>query len=94
MGEKYELSLVFCGNFLSRRLNRVYRGKDKVANVLSFPLSAHSGEIFINLTNPKPFGVAHLFIHGLLHLKGMQHGDTMEETEQKILHVSSNRHWH
>lgn len=85
LGAKYELSLVFVGSTLSKRLNLTYRGKNKSANVLSFPLSKNSGEIFLDLSKNGPFGVAHLYIHGLLHLKGMQHGDTMEKAETKIL---------
>lgn len=54
------------------------------------------GEIFIDLvTAKKEMGkfdmsfdkfVTYLFIHGLLHLKGMEHGYTMERTEKKLLH--------
>ena len=85
MGKSYELSLVFCGDTLSRKLNRAYRGKDKPTNVLSFPLSEKSGEIFINLSRTKPFGAQKLFIHGLLHLNGMEHGARMERAEKKWL---------
>ena len=91
LGKRYELSLVFVGNKLSRRLNRVYRSKDKSTNVLSFPITKSSpacagvGEIFINLSHSKLFGPTHLFIHGLLHLKGMRHGDRMERMEAKFL---------
>ena len=85
LGKRYELSLVFVGNKLSRRLNRIYRSKDKSTNVLSFPITKSSGEIFINLSHSKLFGPTHLFIHGLLHLKGMQHGDRMERMEAKFL---------
>ena len=94
MGKGYELSLVFCGNSLSRKLNRVYRGKDRPTNVLSFPLSKNSGEIFINLSGLGAFGVLELFIHGLLHLKGMAHGRKMEQAEKKLLHGASNHHGH
>jgi ssRNA-specific RNase YbeY (16S rRNA maturation enzyme) len=71
LGTSYELSLVFCGNALSRTLNRTYRGKDHATNVLAFPISKTSGEIFINLAHLKGFKVEFLFIHGLFHLKGM-----------------------
>ncbi|MFZ2048783.1 MAG: rRNA maturation RNAse YbeY [Minisyncoccia bacterium] len=81
LGKDYELSLVFCGSRLSRRLNKTYRGKDKQTNVLSFPLSENSGEIFINLSHLNGFSVGNLFIHGLFHLKGFDHGDTMEQAE-------------
>ena len=91
LGKKYELSLVFCKNALSRKLNRTYRGKDKPTNVLAFPLSKNSGEIFINTSKLEGFSTLHLFIHGALHLKGMKHGSRMSEAEQKLLHVSPNR---
>jgi len=94
LGEKYLLSLVIVGDALSRKLNATYRNKNKPTNVLSFSLSKNEGEIFLNLkkakSETKEFGenyknlVGYLFIHGLLHLKGMTHGGTMEEAERKI----------
>lgn len=94
LGKNYELSLVFAGDTLTRRLNRTYREKDKPANVLSFPISKKQGEIFINLKRAKneapKFGdsytnfVGFLFIHGALHLKGMDHGGRMERAEKKL----------
>lgn len=94
LGKKYELSLVFTGDRVSRRLNRQYRGKDKPTNVLSFNVTETTGEIFINLRQvkreTKKFGekyenlVGFLFIHGLLHLKGLEHGSTMERAEKKL----------
>ena len=95
LGESYELSLVFVGHTASRRLNKSLRGKDRPTNVLSFPLSKTSGEIFIDLAqaekehskfdmNFKKF-VAYLYIHGLLHLKGMEHGAKMEKAEKRLL---------
>ena len=49
LGKSYELSLVFANRATSRELNRVHRDKDYVTNILSFPLTKHSGEIVINL---------------------------------------------
>jgi probable rRNA maturation factor len=94
LGTDYELSLVFCGNALSRRLNATYRGKDYPTNVLSFPISKTAGEIFINLSKLGAFSAPELFVHGLFHLKGMEHGRTMEKAEQALLHESSRRRWH
>jgi rRNA maturation RNase YbeY len=95
LGSRYGLSLVFVGDDRSRSLNRRYRGKDKPANVLAFPLSASEGEIFLNLTQARRdaprFGLSHrtftakLFIHAMLHLKGYRHGGTMNHAEQAIL---------
>lgn len=84
LGKDYELSIVFCANKLSRRLNKTYRKKDYPTNVLSFPISKTSGEIFINLRRLKGFSVGNLFIHGLFHLKGLDHGYTMERAEEKV----------
>ena len=92
---RYELSLVLCGDALARKLNKKHRHKTYAANVLSFPLSSLEGEIFLNVgaatrearrfrTSTKK-RVALLFVHGLLHLKGLQHGRTMDTREQKIL---------
>jgi len=53
LGKKYELSLVFIGDKLSKKLNKNYRQKDYGANILSFPLDKNSGEIFINIPNSK-----------------------------------------
>ncbi|MBX4199854.1 rRNA maturation RNase YbeY [Candidatus Parcubacteria bacterium] len=85
LGKSYELSLVFIGDTRSHRLNLSYRGKDKPTDVLSFPLSKASGEIFINLKKSARFGVGFLFIHGILHLKGFEHGVRMENEEKKLL---------
>ncbi len=94
LGSKYNLSLVFIGERRSKNLNKKYRDKNKVANILSFPISKNEGEIFI--TSQKAKRQAHLFnknfkefvgflfIHGLLHLKGMEHSSTMEELEDKF----------
>ncbi len=95
LGKRYELSLVFIGKKRAATLNTEYRKKTYSPNVLSFPLSETAGEIFIcplvaqkeaeayKLT-PKGY-VAFLFIHGCLHLKGLDHGDTMDTQEQKFL---------
>lgn len=91
----FDLSLVAAPSTLSRRLNKSRRGKDEATNILTFPLSPRSGEIFIDLAVAKrdamSFGmrfrdfVALLFIHGALHLRGEPHGDRMERTEARIL---------
>ncbi len=49
LGTSYDCSLVIVGDTLSRRLNEQYRHKNYTPNVLSFPLSPKSGEIFLNL---------------------------------------------
>lgn len=95
LGKKFDLSLVFIGSHLSRRLNKEYRKVDTEATILTFPLSEGEGEICINPYKSKTAAkirgmnldtyILFLFIHGLLHLKGMQHSDTMEREEERIL---------
>ena len=89
------LSIVIAGDMRTRTLNKHYRGKTYVPNVLSFPLDDSNGEIFLNLKQAKrehrareesyEYFVALLVIHGMLHLKGMAHGGTMEHKEQQLL---------
>lgn len=74
-----------------RRLNETYRGKGTPANVLSFPLGKDAGEIFLNPARARrearsfelsPEGhLEYLLIHGCLHLKGLDHGSTMDRAE-------------
>ena len=95
MGAKYQLSLVFVGKTRATSLNKQYRNKNYSPNVLSFPLSDKAGEIFICPQTAKVEAakfnlsvngyIAFLFIHGLLHLKGYDHGDTMDEQEIKYI---------
>lgn len=94
LGSDYNLSLVFTTRNEIRKLNRSYRSINKPTDILSFPLSKESGEIFINQEESKieakKFNreyknfLAFLFIHGLVHLKGFTHGSRMEREEEKI----------
>ncbi|MEK7509389.1 MAG: rRNA maturation RNase YbeY [Patescibacteria group bacterium] len=91
----YELSLVICGDMLAQRMNTQYRKKTYKPNVLSFPLSKHEGEIFLNIRKaarearrlgiPARARIAHLFVHGCAHLKGLDHGKRMDALERKVL---------
>lgn len=91
LGKNYELSLVFIDNQLARKLNKTYRNKNDSANVLSFSLDEHTGEIFINLEKAKTDArIALLLIHALLHLKGWRHSSKMESEERKFLSLISN----
>jgi len=95
LGSSYELSLVFTDNPLSQDLNNKYRNKNHPTNVLSFPLGESSGEIFIDLLKTHEEALNHnlnnktyftfILIHGLLHLKGLDHGKEMSEQEKKFL---------
>lgn len=95
LGRRYELSITLVGDTRSRTLNRTYRAKDAPTNVLSFPLDATHGEIVLNVPKIERecarFGLRaeghlrFLLIHGCLHLKGYEHGGTMEQAETRLL---------
>jgi probable rRNA maturation factor len=95
LGTTWDVSFVICGDTRAQKLNATYRNKTYTPNVLSFPLSATSGEVVINvreaereakrLNVPARERIVHLAIHGLLHLRGMDHGVTMERTEARLL---------
>jgi probable rRNA maturation factor len=97
LGKKYDLTVIFCTPKESQEKNKTYRGKDYPTNILSFPLSETEGEIYISLStarrDAKNFDMSYekflhlLFVHGCLHLKGHDHGSTMEELEDKYLKV-------
>ncbi len=95
LGKSYELSLTFPALAESEELHLHWKQKKDPVNVFAFPLDEHEGEIIITLSQarreaPKyghqyPDHVLFLFIHACLHLKGYDHGDTMERQEQKYL---------
>jgi probable rRNA maturation factor len=99
LGEQYHLSIVFVGATRARSLNQIHRKKNYVPNVLSFPLDQHTGEVYIcpavAKREAKKFSLsvsgylAYLLIHGLLHLKGYDHGATMERLERKYIRAFS-----
>lgn len=86
---KYEFSIIICGNNMIRKLNKTYRNINSVTDVLSFEDedkyddSLYLGEIFINynrvISQAKKFRHSikreyiFLAIHGLLHLCGYDH---------------------
>ncbi len=94
LGKNYELSLVIVSKAQIKKLNKEYRDIDKPTDILSFGLSDDFGEIYINpemtKLEAKKFDrdyenfFAFLFIHGLVHLKGFDHGSTMEATEARF----------
>jgi rRNA maturation RNase YbeY len=89
--ESYHLSVVFVDAARIRKLNLIYRDKDEPTDILSFPLSESEGEIYICPAEAEREAakfdrsydnfIKFLFIHGCVHLKGHDHGATMERIE-------------
>ena len=94
LGQDYILNLIFTDKDKIKKLNLIYRNKNQATDILSFPLSENEGEIYICLEEAKVESkkfdrdfenfIAFLFIHGLIHLKGYDHGSKMESEEVKI----------
>jgi len=94
LGPDYTISVNFVTRAHIHKLNKQFRNMDEPTDILSFPLEENEGEIYINIEETKKeaqsFGrtyenfLAFLFIHGLIHLKGYDHGSRMEEMEQKF----------
>jgi len=101
-----ELAIVLTNDSAIRLLNRHWRGTDAATNVLSFPAQGAGGkppligDIVLAYETVareahdegKPFAhhVAHLTVHGFLHLNGYDHqrgkdAEEMEKLERKIL---------
>jgi probable rRNA maturation factor len=101
-----ELAIVLTDDSSIRLLNRQWRGLDKATNVLSFPTQNGCGQppvigdiVLAYETiareahdDGKPFAhhLAHLTVHGFLHLLGYDHqqdsdAEVMEAAERKIL---------
>jgi probable rRNA maturation factor len=101
-----ELAIVLTDDSTIRVLNRRWRGKDAATNVLSFPAEVPAGapallgDIVLAYETvaregrrdgkPFPHHVAHLAVHGFLHLCGYDHerdsdAETMEQLERTIL---------
>jgi probable rRNA maturation factor len=95
LGKQYSLSIAYVSEKKSRELNKKYRKKDRATNVLSFSLKKNMGELILcpavikrevksqEKQSAKNFGqyLGFLVIHGMLHLKEMIHGSTMERAE-------------
>jgi probable rRNA maturation factor len=83
--KKQKSNLICCSDYTIRKLNREYRSKDKVTDVLSFAFNEADllGEIYISIRRTeiqaRRYNVTfddeflRLFIHGLLHLTGYDH---------------------
>jgi probable rRNA maturation factor len=99
-----ELAIVLADDSTLRALNRDWRGIDAPTNVLSFPAknaaAGYLGDIILGYETvsrearaegkPLAHHVAHLAVHGFLHLLGYDHERTadalrMERLERQIL---------
>jgi len=91
-----ELSIVFIGDRLMRRLNKQLRRKDKVTDILTFSGEDDLfGELIIDYQQikrqaakfalPVRIELAYILIHGLLHLRG--HKDDLEKDAQKMAEI-------
>ena len=96
-----QISIAVVGEDRIRKLNRIYRSKDKSTNVLSFPDSENPlGEIILCLPvirrEAKIYRQSlksyfqYILIHGLLHLVDFDHktdrqAEKMENQEQQLL---------
>ena len=88
-GKEIDLSIVFIGEARMRKLNKKYRGKNKVTDVLSFGQGLNEiviclGEIkknakIYNSTFEKE--LARVLIHAILHLSGYNHKEMQDKEE-------------
>jgi probable rRNA maturation factor len=96
LGKKKFVSFVLIDETKMKKLNKEYRGVNKSTDILSFP-NEEGGEILISLTDVRKKSTVYcllstdylpyLFIHGLLHLKGMTHGSKMDRQENKFCKI-------
>ncbi len=95
LGADYELGIAVVTEKESRALNNQFRHKDHATTILSFSYTKKSGDLVVHIPSMRtqapdfdmtyPKFCRYLFIHGMLHLKGMEHSSTMEKEEQKFL---------
>ncbi len=89
---KTELSIALVGPKRIKELNKKYRGKNKITDVLSFTYNKSSGEIVICpqevRKNAKRFDysfkkeLVRILIHGILHLLEYDHEKTKRESKK------------
>ncbi len=79
---------------MMKQVNKKYRKKDYVTDILSFPHDTKFGEIYICIdkvnSKAKDFDTTskkyleYLFVHGMTHLLGHDHGEKMDALEKKF----------
>jgi probable rRNA maturation factor len=94
LGKDYILDCTVISPAHMQKINCKFRGKNKPTDILSFPYSHFEGEIFLCPAYAKKKApkfdrtfsnfMIFLFIHGCVHLKGHDHGSTMEYIESKV----------
>ena len=98
-GPAGELCLVLADDALQRRLNHDFRGHDKSTNVLSFEgAPASLGDVVLALetvageaeSQGKSLAdhVAHLVVHGVLHLMGYDHRTSAQARRMERLEIA------
>ena len=92
-----EVSVVFTDDAAMRRLNARWRGRDRPTNVLSFPQAGGPllGDIVLGYDTvageaavagrPLEHHIAHLLVHGCLHLLGYDHDEDAEAERMEDL---------
>ncbi len=96
-----EVSVLFCDDAFIQTLNRKWRGIDKPTNVLSFPAGMGAaaagllGDVVIAFETaakeaaaagiPLREHVAHLLVHGFLHLAGHDHVETQDAEAMEMI---------
>lgn len=91
------LNVVFVNDKYIRALNKAYRGKDKVTDVLSFPYYEGDlvGEVYLSVETAGRQAKGHkhtladelikLIVHGILHIHGFDHEE--DEDYRKMFAV-------
>ncbi|MCL2845335.1 MAG: rRNA maturation RNase YbeY [Chitinivibrionia bacterium] len=95
VSQKQDIDLIFCTEDTIKRLNRDYRKKDRITDVLSFRFNEfdYLGEIYICVQRAdeqrKEYVLTldeelqRLFVHGLFHLLGFDHETEDERKEME-----------
>jgi probable rRNA maturation factor len=98
----YTVSIAVVSTPAIRKMNRIYRKKDRVTDVLSFNLASDHGELLIcyeqarkqakQMKHSVSDEMTFLIVHGILHLFGHDHdrprnAKSMFSIQEKILEV-------